>query len=50
MAHATDPVCGMSVDTEDPPGGSYDYEDVTYYFCAPSCREDFMEDPAAYLR
>jgi YHS domain-containing protein len=50
MAQATDPVCGMTVDTTNAPGGSYEYENVTYHFCAPSCREDFMEDPGAYLR
>ena len=50
MATAIDPVCGMEVDTDNPPGGSYEYEDVIYYFCAPGCREDFAEDPPAYLR
>ncbi len=50
MGAATDPVCGMEVDIENPPGGSYEYEGVTYYFCSPGCREDFAEDPPAYLR
>ncbi|MDP9223288.1 MAG: YHS domain-containing protein [Actinomycetota bacterium] len=49
MSEAIDPVCGMSVDASNPPGGSYNYEGVTYYFCAPGCREDFVEDPASYL-
>jgi YHS domain-containing protein len=50
MTTAIDPVCGMSVDTDNPPGGSYGYEDTTYYFCAPGCREDFIEGPSAYLK
>jgi YHS domain-containing protein len=49
MATATDPVCGMDVEVENPPGGTYVYDEVTYYFCASACREDFAEDPAAYL-
>ena len=49
VPEAIDPVCGMTVDTDNPPGGSYNYEDTTYYFCAPGCREDFIEDPTAYL-
>jgi Cu+-exporting ATPase len=49
MAEATDPVCGMAVETTNPPGGTYEYENVIYYFCAPGCREDFIEDPAPYL-
>jgi Cu+-exporting ATPase len=49
MAIAIDPVCGMEVDVDDPPGGSYEYAGMTYVFCAPGCREDFVEDPEAYL-
>lgn len=49
MATAIDPVCGMEVDTASPPGGSFEYEGVLYYFCAPGCREDFAEEPQAYL-
>jgi YHS domain-containing protein len=49
MATATDPVCGMDVDVESPPGGTYVYEGVTYYFCATGCKDDFAEDPDSYL-
>ena len=49
MATAIDPVCAMEVDTENPPGGSYEYAGTTYYFCAHGCRVDFMEDPESYL-
>lgn len=49
MATEIDPVCGMEVDTTDPPGGSYDYESTTYYFCAPGCRVDFVDAPDEYV-
>ncbi len=46
---ATDPCCGMDVDTKNPPGGSYEHEGTTYYFCGAGCRLGFEEDPASYL-
>jgi Cu+-exporting ATPase len=46
---ATDPVCGMQVDTSNPPGGSYEYKGTTYYFCGRGCRLEFEEDPEGYL-
>jgi YHS domain-containing protein len=46
MAQATDPVCGMTVDTTNPPGGSYDYENVTYYFCAHDAVRTSWKSPA----
>ncbi len=49
MGTAIDPVCKMEVDTEDPPGGTYEHAGVTYYFCMAGCREDFAEDPEAFL-
>jgi P-type Cu+ transporter len=49
MPTATDPVCKMEVDTAAPPGGTYEHDGTTYYFCAPGCREDFAEDPEAFL-
>ena len=45
----TDPVCDMQVDTNKPPGGSYQYNDKTYYFCAPGCNRAFQRDPESYL-
>jgi YHS domain-containing protein len=43
-----DPVCLMTVD---PATAKFkaDFEGRTVYFCAPSCRKLFMEDPSAYL-
>lgn len=46
---AIDPVCKMTVDEASPPGGVFDYEGATYYFCNPKCREKFMVDPGVYL-
>ncbi|MDP6430639.1 MAG: heavy metal translocating P-type ATPase [Rhodospirillales bacterium] len=45
---ATDPVCGMSVDTE---AGKpfFEFEDDTYHFCCDGCRTKFSADPMAYL-
>ncbi len=44
-----DPVCGMTVQPASA-AGSYTYQDMTYYFCAPSCLAKFREDPAYYLQ
>ena len=46
---ATDPVCHMDVDTEKPPGGTWEHDGVTYYFCGPGCNRAFQKDPQAYL-
>ena len=46
---ATDPVCGMKVDTANPRGGSHEHEGRAYYFCNPRCRERFAADPVAFL-
>jgi Cu+-exporting ATPase len=46
---AIDPVCGMTVDKGNPPGGTFKYEGTTYYFCGRGCRLDFEEDPVGYL-
>lgn len=46
---AIDPVCGMEVDTGNPPGGSHEHEGSTYYFCGRGCRLEFEEDPQGYL-
>lgn len=45
---ATDPVCGMEVDEENPPATSR-YEGETYFFCAPGCKNRFEDDPEFYL-
>lgn len=44
-----DPVCHMRVDKKKPGGGTFDYKEVTYYFCGPGCRVAFSKDPEAYL-
>jgi YHS domain-containing protein len=43
-----DPVCGMEVDPATAVW-TYEFEGETYYFCAKGCRDDFMEDPTAYI-
>lgn len=48
-AKAEDPVCRMQVDVKKPPGGTYDHNGVTYYFCGPGCRVAFSREPEAYL-
>ncbi len=45
-----DPVCHMSVDPDDPPGGTAKHGGAVYYFCNPRCRERFLADPGAFLR
>ena len=44
-----DPVCGMRVSPETA-AGKYDFEGVTYYFCARSCLAKFQASPRAYLK
>jgi YHS domain-containing protein len=48
-ATAIDPVCKMRVDPATA-AASLTYQDTTYYFCHPGCRESFVKDPATYLR
>ena len=43
-----DPVCGMRV-SPDRAAGTYEFEGVTYYFCARSCLARFQASPRAYL-
>jgi YHS domain-containing protein len=43
-----DPVCGMEVDPDTAPAKS-DYKGKIYYFCAPSCKDEFEKDPERYL-
>jgi len=46
--HATDPVCGMSVEVATAQHTAT-HDGTTYYFCAAGCRKKFLEDPAGYL-
>ncbi len=48
MTQATDPVCGMMVDTQTGKFKS-EYQGQTYYFCAPGCKKAFDTEPAKYL-
>jgi YHS domain-containing protein len=45
---AIDPVCGMNVDEKTAVHKS-EYEDRTYYFCAPGCKRSFDKEPAKYV-
>ena len=49
MATAVDPVCQMDVDVDNPPGGQSDFQETTYYFCAPGCKVAFDGEPEKYL-
>ncbi len=49
MATAIDPICQMKVDTDNPPGGSSEYQGTTYYFCSPGCKVAFERDPESHL-
>ena len=46
---AIDPVCGMTVDINNPPGGAHNYAGAAHYFCSPGCRLAFVEDPDGFL-
>ncbi len=45
--HATDPICGMSVEIA---GARHtaEHAGTTWYFCCGGCRERFLADPARY--
>jgi Cu+-exporting ATPase len=45
---ATDPVCGMKVDTTTSKL-SVEHEGTTYWFCGRGCLLEFGDDPAKYL-
>ena len=46
---ATDPVCHMEVDMKRPPGGTWEFSGVSYYFCGPGCNRAFQKEPEPYL-
>ncbi len=46
---AIDPVCGMTVEEAQAPA-KMDFQDTTYYFCAPGCKRTFEKDPARILK
>ncbi len=45
---ATDPVCGMQVDTQQAAGTS-EYQGATYFFCSTGCKRQFEKDPEHYV-
>jgi YHS domain-containing protein len=44
---AKDPVCGMQV-SEQQAAGKSEYQGETYYFCSPSCKQQFDQNPGRY--
>jgi P-type Cu+ transporter len=44
-----DPVCGMDVDRESPPGGVVQRGRYTYFFCSEACRKRFEAEPERYF-
>jgi Cu+-exporting ATPase len=48
-ATSRDPVCGMTVNEADAPGGHSRYAGETFYFCSELCRKTFDLDPGKYL-
>jgi Cu+-exporting ATPase len=48
MAMATDPVCGMQVDTETS-DLKLEHDGTTYWFCGRGCLLEFKDDPDKYL-
>jgi P-type Cu+ transporter len=46
---AKDVVCRMDVDITAPGVLKADYQGKIYYFCNPSCKESFLNNPAKYL-
>lgn len=46
---AIDPVCNMTVE-QDGAAATAVYEGKTFCFCCVGCKNDFEEDPQAYLR
>ena len=43
-----DPVCGMVIE-KDTAEAQYKYWGGTYYFCSPSCKTKFENDPVKYI-
>lgn len=48
MAMATDPVCGMQVDT-DTSDLTLEHDGTTYWFCSRGCLLEFRDDPGKFL-
>lgn len=48
MAQVIDPVCGMTIDSQNA-SETAEYQGKTYYFCSPGCKKAFEKDPARYI-
>jgi P-type Cu+ transporter len=44
---ATDPVCGMNIES-DQAAATEQYQGNAYYFCSTHCRDKFKANPAQY--
>lgn len=49
MAQTTDPVCGMTIDTQTAQSTT-EYQGQTYYFCSPGCKKAFEQNPTQYVK
>jgi YHS domain-containing protein len=49
MAQVVDPVCGMTVDSQNA-AATAEYQGQTYSFCCPGCKKAFEKDQARYLQ
>jgi P-type Cu+ transporter len=49
-AKVIDPVCGMTVDPANAPGGSFDYRGEKYFFCNSKCKTRFAAEPEKFLK
>jgi xanthine dehydrogenase accessory factor len=49
--NATDPVCGMQVETAaaQEKGLTAEHDGETYYFCGKGCMLDFKDDPERFF-
>lgn len=48
---ARDPVCGMQVDEQQAKaqGLTSEYQGQAYYFCSPTCKQQFDQNPQRYV-
>lgn len=47
MAQVVDPVCGMTIDSQQA-SATAEYQGQTYYFCSSGCKKAFEKDPQRY--
>jgi Cu+-exporting ATPase len=49
MAMATDPVCGMQIDSSQAPAQSQ-FQGQTYFFCSVECKKKFDANPKQFAK